>query len=153
MADARTDPGLTRASAPAAALIEKEQRQPPDLASALSPRGLYDRGFRFRWTPPWKQKRTAVGAIAPSVTFAHKRDHCCRAERGKHGRSAGRLWLRLEDWWCLWEVGRMGVVAGAEQDPGESVALGEQLIQRRSKLAVADCQRAMFIRAGVFGAH
>jgi len=34
-----------------------------------NPRGVYDRGFRFRWTPPSKQERTAVGAIAPPVTF------------------------------------------------------------------------------------
>ncbi len=62
-------------------------------------------------------------------------------------------WSAVLQLWSLWEVRGTGVVAGPEQDPGEPVALGEQLIQRRSKLAVADRQRAMFIRAGALGAH
>ncbi len=49
----------------------ERQRRPRALSETarLSPRRVYDRGFRFRWTPPSKQERTAVGAIAPQVTF------------------------------------------------------------------------------------
>lgn len=49
--------------------VEAEGQRVERSLSPMSPRRVYDRGFRFRWTPPSKQERTAVGAIAPPVTF------------------------------------------------------------------------------------